>query len=63
MFSNLTLIVLILALCLGLFVFGWLRSPKSRRLVQFAILLLVAGGLVFALLSWVQRTWFPGPVL
>ena len=56
-------ILLVLALSLGLIGFAWFRSPKSHRLARFALLALLVGWLLLNLWGWIQRTWFPGPVV
>ena len=61
--DNMVLIYIILAVVFVAAVFGWFYSPRTRRLVIFAILTVVIGAIIFGILAFIRRTWFPLPPL
>ena len=58
--KNLILILSIIAGNLGLLIFGWFYTPRSRRLAQFALMVIVGGIVLLMLCGMIQRTIFPG---
>lgn len=58
---DIILIYIILALVLIALIFGWFYSPRTRKLAKFALLVIVAGSLLFAALALIRRIWFPVP--
>ena len=59
--DNMVLIYIILAVVLIAGLFGWFYSPRIRRLVIFAILTVAIGAIIFGILVFIRRTWFPFP--
>ena len=58
---NIILILIILALVIAAAIFGWFYSHRTRRLVTFAILVLLIVGILFGAFALIRRFWFPLP--
>jgi hypothetical protein len=59
--DNIVLIYIILAVVFVAAVFGWFYSARTRRLVIFAILTVLVGAIIFGIMVFIRRTWFPTP--
>jgi hypothetical protein len=57
---NIILIYIIIGVCIIAAIAGWLISKRTRKLVIFALLALVAAGIIFGILVFL-RLLFPPP--
>jgi hypothetical protein len=58
---NLIPIYIIVALVVAALVAGWFISPRTRRLVRFAILIILVGSILFGAAALIRKIWFPVP--